>query len=90
MGEARRDAGVVAIAIQQFRLRENKPPQALSELVPEFLPAIPIDPYDGQPLKYDLNSNRYVVYSVGNNRQDDGGSVANAADLGAEVLLSAR
>jgi RNA polymerase sigma factor (sigma-70 family) len=39
------------------------------------LPAVPEDPYDGKPLRYKkLSPKGYVVYSLGRNRQDDGGT----------------
>ncbi len=88
MGESIRDAGVVAIASEQFQLRENKPPKALSDLVPDFIANVPTDPYSGRPLNYSVDSSRYVVYSVGDNGQDDGGAVTNASDYGVEVLLT--
>jgi hypothetical protein len=42
--------------------------------VPALLPKPPIDPFDGQPLRYRTNSNgRFTLYSVGHNGTDDRG-----------------
>jgi len=41
-----------ACAIERFHLKYKKFPQKLEQLVPEFLPKIPIDPFDGKPLRY--------------------------------------
>ena len=75
--EAESDAdlrlGQTAIAIEQFRLAQGHLPERLDELAPQFLPAVPADPFDGQPLRYHRLDIGYVVYSVGSDKQDDGG-----------------
>ncbi len=87
-GDAARDCGVVTLAIEQFRLRENRPPSKLSDLVPDFIAKVPSDPFDGRPLRYKMDSSQYIVYSVGLNREDDGGSLSQAADEGLAVSFS--
>jgi hypothetical protein len=42
-------------------------------LVPTMLPALPIDRFDGQPLRYRIGEDGPMVYSVGSDREDDGG-----------------
>ncbi|MBN2189644.1 MAG: hypothetical protein JW728_00345 [Candidatus Aureabacteria bacterium] len=42
-------------------------PDSLEELVPEYADSIPIDPFDGKPLKY--SADEKVIYSVGSDRQ---------------------
>ena len=44
----------------------------LAALVPDYLDAVPADPYDGGPFRY--ASDKGLVYAVGLNTQDDGGS----------------
>ena len=41
-----------ACAVERFRLKYKKLPEKLEQLVPEFLPKVPIDPFDGKPLRY--------------------------------------
>ncbi len=41
-----------AVALEQFRRVNRKYPDSLSELVPKFLPAVPADPFNGEPLFY--------------------------------------
>jgi hypothetical protein len=48
-------------------------PENLNELMPQFLPAVPIDPFDGQPLRCHRLAKGYVIYSVGSDGHDDGG-----------------
>jgi hypothetical protein len=62
-----------ALAIERFRLEHGQLPKNLNELVPQFLPAVPTDPFDGQPLRYHHLDKGYVVYSVGADGHDDGG-----------------
>lgn len=70
------DATLTVIAIEQFRRETGRWPIALGELVPEHLPSLPIDRFDGQPLRYlDRSPEKPLLYSVGANRADDGGLV---------------
>lgn len=65
---------VTAFALERFRLKHGRYPEHLVALVPEFLPALPIDSMDGQPLRYRLNADgSFVLYSVGDDQKDDGG-----------------
>jgi hypothetical protein len=64
-----------AIALKRCHLRYQKYPATLAELVPEFLSEVPIDYLDGAPLRYRVEeSGSFVLWSVGNNGKDDGGS----------------
>jgi hypothetical protein len=62
-----------ALAVERFRLANGKLPENLNELVPQFLSAVPADPFDGKPLRYHPLTKGYVVYSVGQDGHDDGG-----------------
>ena len=57
---------------------EKKLPNQLSDLVPTFLPVVPSDPFDGKPLRYKTLAKGYVVYSVGDDREDNGGAETNS------------
>jgi hypothetical protein len=45
----------------------------LSALAPDYLDAIPQDPFDGQPLRYRPQGHGYMLYSIGPDLKDDGG-----------------
>ncbi len=62
-----------ALAVERFRLARGKLPEKLDELVPQFLPTVPADPFDGQSLRYHRLAKGYVIYSVGSDGHDDGG-----------------
>lgn len=72
-GTALNAAADVAIAVEQYRRRHGEVPENLQQLVPEFLPAVPMDPFDGQALRYVVEEDGYFIYSVGRDRTDNGG-----------------
>ena len=72
--ETQREMTVAAIAINRYHLRYRKLPPDLSALVPEYVPQLPHDWMDGQPLRYRVNADgTFTLYSVGLNGRDDGG-----------------
>ncbi|MBI3838336.1 MAG: hypothetical protein HY288_10450 [Planctomycetia bacterium] len=76
-----RDAAEVAIALEFWHRRHGHWPASLAQLVPDLLPAVPPDRYDGQPLRYVVRDGRPVVYSIGVDRNDDGGRPTVQAEL---------
>jgi hypothetical protein len=71
--EAWSEAADTAIAIERYRRGHDRLPERLEALVPGFLPRVPSDPFDGKPLRYVVEGEDYLIYSVGPNRIDDGG-----------------
>lgn len=74
---ARSDANArmadAALGILRFRLRQGREPETLAELVPADLEAVPIDPYDGRPIRYKVVDGTVILYSVGPDRTDNDG-----------------
>jgi hypothetical protein len=68
------DLGLTAIAIERYRLAKGRLPQRLEELVPEYLEAVPIDPFDDRPIRYKRTEPGYVIYIVGEDGKDNGGT----------------
>jgi hypothetical protein len=64
----------VALAIQRYRLSKGKLPDQLTELVPDYLDSVPRDPYDGKELRYKKLDRGFLVYSIGEDLSDDGGT----------------
>jgi len=62
---AKNRVALVAIALEQFRRQRGRPPKELSDLVPQFLAELPIDPQTNEPLVYllDDDGKGYIVYS---------------------------
>ena len=63
-----------ALAVQRYRLAENRLPQSLENLIPAYMEFVPTDPFDGQDLKYRTRETGFVVYSVGEDLTDEGGA----------------
>jgi hypothetical protein len=90
---ARLRLGWTAVALEQFRAGHGyQYPATLSELAPEYLSAIPADPFDGQPLRYEKKGGGYALYSIGPDLKDDSGGRRNGkdGDLVFAVITSAR
>ncbi len=71
---AHRDLALCAIAARQYERKHGELPAALANLVPEFLPAVPTDPFDGKPLRLIAGSDGLTFYSIGRDQKDDGGT----------------
>lgn len=72
----RRDVTLIAIALEVHHRQHGEWPDSLDALVPHLLPEVPVDRFDGQPLRYAVREGRPLVYSVGTDREDDGGVAA--------------
>lgn len=67
------------VGIERFRILHGHPPEVLQELFPQFLEAVPADPFAGAPLRYRPLHPGYVVYSIDADGHDDGGREIPAA-----------
>ncbi len=72
--ESTKQLTVTAIALKRYKLRHGTFPADLSALAPEFLPSVPLDPVNAQPLHYKPNADgTFLLYSVGEDAEDSGG-----------------
>lgn len=75
---ARRESTLAVIAMESFRRARGKWPATLSELVPAYLPALPLDPFDGKPMRYiapTSESELPILYSIGVDGLDESGKI---------------
>ena len=72
----RRDGIHAGLALELWRRRNGRYPESLNELTPGLLPAVPVDRVTGAPVRYRLVGGKPLVYSLGADRDDDGGVVA--------------
>lgn len=64
-----------ALVLQAHAKASGQPPQALSELVPKYLRAVPRDPFaPASPLRYKRSGSSFTLYSVGPDGVDGGGA----------------
>jgi hypothetical protein len=76
--EARSDAQLgtaeLALALRIYKAENRFFPTFLDELVPEVIPELPKDPYTGDDFVYNPRGMTILIYSVGPNLKDDGGT----------------
>ena len=64
----------VGLAVQRYRLVVGTLPDTLAGLVPTYIDAVPVDPFDGNALRYKKRGTGYVIYSIGEDFSDDDGT----------------
>src|SRR5205807_1719775 len=52
------------LAVERYRQRHRAWPADLARLVPDLLPAVPLDPSDGKPIRYRATEESVTVYVV--------------------------
>lgn len=57
----------VFYAVGLFRDQHGRLPATLAEMMPEFLPALPKDPFTDKPMRYVVFGEKYRLYSAGRN-----------------------
>lgn len=63
-----------ALATRAYRLENKAAPASLQVLVPNYLPALPLDPFElDTPLQFKSDAEGVRIYSVGPDGMDDGG-----------------
>ena len=72
------------MALLRYQRLEGVWPKTLEALVPEYLASVPLDCYDGTPLKYAVRDGRPLLWSVGANRTDESARVP-AASAGSDA-----
>jgi hypothetical protein len=74
--QAKLRCAVVAVAAERYRQEHHAWPAALDTLVRSgHLKEVPVDPYDGKPLRYRRLPDGPLFYSVGVDGVDDGGTI---------------
>jgi hypothetical protein len=64
-------ATAALVAMRAYQIEHGRLPNQLTQLVPKYLPALPIDDFDGEALRFNPESK--VLYSVGENGTDNHG-----------------
>jgi hypothetical protein len=65
-----------ALAAERYRCKHGAWPKSLEELVvSKMLSAVPLDPYDGEPLRFVRLPDGILIYSVSTDGKDDGGAI---------------
>ncbi|SKB05741.1 hypothetical protein SAMN02745166_04324 [Prosthecobacter debontii] len=75
LSKARHGLVSCLFALRRYLAEKRSLPKELRELVPQYLSAVPLDPFSGEALLYDRD--RGLVYSVGVNLIEEGGRPTN-------------
>lgn len=81
-------------ALERYRDARGEYPLTLADLVPEYLPELPADPWSGRPFGYrrlergTLEVPRFLLYSIGGDFSDDNGK--GCGEVGQWRLLAGR
>ena len=67
----------ILAAVALYRADTKKPPAALADLVPNYLPSVPNDPFDGKPIRYAADGEGCRAWSIGADLLDGGGEKAD-------------
>jgi hypothetical protein len=78
---------ICGLALRSYCVEKGQPPEKLADLVPDHLTAVPEDPYSGKPLVYRREADKYVLYTVGPDGQDDGGKPWDEMNWSGDFLL---
>ena len=70
----------IALAAERFRLQHQRWPRTQDELIPQYLPAVLLDPFDDKPLRLIAVEDGLHIYSVVGSAldrefKDDGGDI---------------
>jgi hypothetical protein len=64
---------ICELALRAHRVECGNFPERLADLIPQYLSAVPEDPFSEKPPIYRRQSSGYALYSVGPDGKDDGG-----------------
>ena len=71
--EARMKEGILALTLKIYKEKYGDYPESLNKLTPEILTSLPLDPFTGKNYIYRKKDQGFIVYSLGDNLEDDGG-----------------
>ncbi len=83
---------ICELAVERYRLERGSEPATLTDLAPDYLPSVPVDPCSSRPLCYHRTPSGHLLYSVGPDGVDDGGEPMERWDIATvlpgDVLLT--
>jgi len=64
----------IALLLKVYRARKGAYPDSLEPLTDLVDRHLPMDPFSGKPFRYERRGAGFIVYSIGPNLKDDGGT----------------
>ena len=62
--QAQLRCAIVGLAMERYRLAHGRWPKKLAELIPEQLPLLPSNPFDGSPLSLERLPDGFLINAV--------------------------
>lgn len=78
--QTNRSLVVLGLSLADYRDEHQRFPDRLDQLVPKHMERVPIDVMWGEPFNYKKTEAGYVLYAIGQDGQDDGGSTSDTGD----------
>ena len=72
--DARHQLACTALAVEKYRAKTGQPPARLDDLAPDYLDSVPVDPFDGKPLRMAVSQGGILLYNIGPDLKDEGGA----------------
>ena len=64
----------IGILVEQYKAREGHYPDTLDDIASSLGGSVPVDPFSGKGYRYRPLGSTFLLYSIGRNRLDDGGT----------------
>lgn len=82
---------MTALAAERYRQKNHRWPDSMQTLVDaKLLAHVPLDPFDGAPLRWKRMPDGFVIYSVGRNLKDNGGTLFLKNDFEPDTDIGVR
>jgi hypothetical protein len=85
--EARLADAQIGLAATRYRLDQGAFPATIAELVPQYLDDVPLDPFDGNPMRMIVHPRECLIYSIGPDLKDDGGKPFDRKTKTGDILF---
>ena len=79
--QANCDMRRLAFLLAAYRADHDEYPAKLSQLRPDYLRKLPLDPFSAKPYHYHCGKRGYLLYSVDRNGKDDGGRPSSIDEM---------
>lgn len=74
IGDITARQAATACALERYRETHGEYPRQLQSLLSGHLKALPLDLFTGKPMSFRTDGKSFLLYSIGQNRRDDGGT----------------
>ncbi|SRR5579883_72457 len=81
---------LAALAVERHRRKTKEWPDSLTQICPKYLASVPLDPFDGNPLRYRRVEDGVVIYSLGRDAIDNGGNLNRGEETTSSVDIGVR